>query len=150
MVSRVELEKVFNQTLQEVTDQIGGIHLYQGGEAPQGDLCTVYASFEKGFHSSLSLCADKAMFIRLTQNMMQEEDISPEDMEDFSKEYFNVVCGHIAVELFHATKVPSRFGLPSFYSGRYQPEDEKEQFVLSYCSDQSEGAQLTHLTSAND
>ena len=66
-------------------------------------------------------------------------------MEDFSKEYFNVVCGHIAAKLFEATQKAYRFSVPGFCSGRYQPEEHKEYFALSYAGDQNEGARLVHL-----
>lgn len=145
LVSRAELEKMFDQTLQEVTHRVGGIRLCQGDVPPEGEVYTVYVTFEKGARSSLCLCADKSMFIRLTKYMMRADEVTSQDIEDFSKEYFNVVCGYIAAKLFQTTRVASRFGIPNFCSGRYQPENYEEHLVLSYSGDQSEGAQLIHL-----
>ena len=119
IVSREELEKMFGQTLQEVTRRVGGIHLRQKDSPPEGGLYTVY--------------------------VMRREEVTYQDMEDFSKEYFNVVCGHIVAKLFETTKRAYRFSVPGFCSGRYQPKEHAEHFALSYAGDRDEGAQLIHL-----
>ena len=145
IVSRAELENMFDETLQEVTRRVGGIHLRQGDAPLEGELYTVYVKFDRGVQSSLCLCAEKSMFLRLTRFMMRREEVTHQDMEDFSKENFNVVCGHIAAKLFEATQKAYRFSVPGFCSGRYQPEEHKEYFALSYAGDQNEGARLVHL-----
>lgn len=147
VLSQEDLQGVFDQILLRAMDTMAGIQLsHRATHVPSGELCTVHAAFERGFNSSLSLCADTAMLVRLTQSMMQEEEVAPEDVEDFTKEFFNVVCGHIAAELFAVTRIPSRFGIPAFYRGRYHPEELTAQFSLSYASDRNEFAQLTHHT----
>lgn len=146
VMSEEKLQDVFDQVTREVTEKVGGIRLREGDSSLEEDSCTVHAAFARGFHSSLALCADTAMFTRLTQSMLQTEEVTRQDVEDFTKEYFNVLCGHIASRLFQVTKVASRFGIPEFYSGRYQPENQREQFAICYCSDKNEGARLSHFT----
>lgn len=146
VLSEEKLQDVFDQVAREVTEKVAGIRLCEGNTPLEEDSCTVHASFERGFHSSLALCADTAMFTRLTQSMLQEEEVTEQDVEDFTKEYFNVLCGHIASRLFQVTKVASRFETPEFYVGRYQPEDQKEQFAICYSSDKNEAARLSHFT----
>lgn len=156
LVTREELEEMFDQTLREVTRQMGGISLSPDssdvlgvldGAPPEeaGEVYTVCAGFERGANSRLCLCADKSMFIRLTRHMMRQEEVTEQDVEDFSKEFFNVVCGHIAARLFRATKVASRFGVPKFCRGPCRQEEQREHLVLSYSGDQREGARLIHL-----
>ena len=139
------LETVFDPTIREVPEKAAGIRLYRGTDPPAGDVCTVLAIFETGFHSSISLCGETAAFIRLTQNMMGRQEVTPRDVEDFTKEYFNIFCGRIAAALFRPTRIASRFGVPSFYQGRCRPEGKQEQFVLTYYGDQEERLQLAHL-----
>lgn len=143
-MSEEKLREVFDRITREVTQDAVGIRLEQGGALPEEDLCTVHIGFKKGFHSSLSLRADTSMLTRLTQSMLQEEDVSPQDLEDVTKEYFNVLCGHIAKALYQATRVASRFGVPTFHRGSYAPEGQREQFALSYADDQDDAAQLVH------
>lgn len=146
-MSEEKLQDVFDQVTREVTEKVAGIRLCEGAaDSPGENICTVHAAFARGFHSSLALCADTAMFTRLTQSMLQEEEVTEQDVEDFTKEYFNVLCGHIASRLFQVTKVASRFGIPEFYNGRYQPKNQKEQFAICYFSDKNEGARLIHFT----
>lgn len=139
-----QLEELFDAAVREVTQSTAGVHLYQGTVPPEGELCTVYITFKNGFHSSLSLCADTAILTRMAKNMLQVEQLTPQDVEEFSKEYFNILCGQIATLLFQTTKVASRFDVPTFHLGRYEPEDHQKQFTLSYSSDQLGSAQLIH------
>lgn len=138
------LKDLFDQTICDITEKAAGICLRQGSGQPVGDSCTVYASFERGFHTSVSFYAEEALFKRLTQHMMQEEKVTPKDVEDFTIEYFNMLCGHIASRMFQKTKVASRFGIPVFYRSRYTPEAQGEDFVINYTSDGNENAQFIH------
>ena len=70
--------------------------------------------------------------------------MTPEDLEEFSKEYLNVLCGKVTGAMFQATQIPARFGTPVFYHGRYEPEGQEVQFILTYSDEHSEGAQLIH------
>ena len=84
-------------------------------------------------------------------NSFHEEAVTPEDVEEFSKEYFNVLCGKIVGAMFQATQVPAHIGAPVFYHGRYEPEGQEAQFILTYADEQREGAQLIHhVPSAHD
>lgn len=139
-----KLREVFDRITREVTQDSIGIQLVEGKNGPEEDLCTVHIGFNQGFHSSLSLRADRGMLTRLTQSMLQEEDVTPQDLEDVTKEYFNVLCGHIAKALYQATQVASRFGVPSFHPGSYSPQGQKEQFALNYADDRNDAAQLVH------
>lgn len=142
---QVDLERAFDQVIREVTQKTGGIRLTPGGRPPRGDVCTVTAIFESGFHTSLALCAETSVFVRLTQHMMGVQRVTERDVEDFTKEYFNILCGHLAGLLFRPSRIASRFGVPSFYRGPFRPEGHQEQFVLTYFSELREGVQITHL-----
>lgn len=143
-MSQKELEEMLNQAVCEVTEQTAGVSLYPSGGALSEDVFTVHVSFRKGFRTSLTLCADTALLIRMAKTAMEEEDLGSRDIEDFGKEYFNILCGKIAAVLYRNTKVPARFSVPKFYRGRYTPENHRMQFVLTYTNEYRESAQLIH------
>lgn len=143
-MTQKELEEMLDRAVREVTEQAAGVQLYPGGGVLSEDLFTVHISFQKGFHTSLTLCADTALLSRMAQNALGEEQLSSRDLEDFGKEYFNILCGNIAAILFRNTRVPARFSVPEFYRGRYTPEDQRTQFILTYINEHREGAQLIH------
>lgn len=138
------LTSIFDEVIRDVTRREVGIRLTVQESVPEKELCTVFANFEQGYRTSLSLCAEEALFRRLAQNTLETEDISPQDVEDFAKEYFNVLCGHIVSRLYEVTKIPARFGIPAFYNGRYVPADHLEHIVLTYSSDEDVNVQLVH------
>lgn len=145
-MSQTRLAKLFDESIRDVTKRAAGINLYQGGAPPERDVFTVSAYFESGFRTSLSMCAEKSLLIRITQGMMQEEDVTDQDIEDFVREYFNMVCGHIVACMFSATRVAARFSIPSFHHGWYEPEGQEEQFILSYIGEGNESVQFIHRT----
>lgn len=143
-LAKEELEQILDQAVQDVTERTAGVRLHQGTQSPGEDLCTVQITFDKGFQTSLTLCADTKLLYRMACNSFHEESVTPEDVEEFSKEYFNVLCGRIAGAMFRATQVPAHFDPPVFYHGRYEPEGRKIQFVLTYSNEDFGGAQLIH------
>ena len=138
------LEQILDQALQDVTERTAGVRLRQGDQPPGEDLCTVHITFDQGFDTSLTLCADTSLLSRMAGNAFHEENVTPDDLEEFSKEYFNVLCGKIAAAIFRTTQASAHFGSPVFYQGRYEPEGQEIQFILTYSDGQREGAQLIH------
>lgn len=143
-MTKEELAVILDQAVQDVTECTAGVRLHQGGQMPGEDLCTVQITFDRGFSTSLTLCADTGLLYRMACNSFHEETVSPEDLEEFSKEYFNVLCGRIARAMFQATQIPAHFDPPEFYRGRYEPEGREVQFVLTYSDECCGGAQLIH------
>lgn len=149
-ITQEELAQILDQALQEVTECTAGVRLHQGDQPPGEDLCTVHITFDKGFSTSLTLCADKALLARMARNSFHEDAVTAEDLEEFSEEYLNVLCGKVTGAMFRATKIPAHFGQPVFYHGRYEPEGQEVQFILTYSDEHREGAQLIHhVPSAN-
>ena len=142
--TKEELARILDQALQDVTERTAGVRLRQGEQPLGEDLCTVHITFDKGFGTSLTLCADTSLLARMARNSFHEEAVTPEDVEEFSKEYLNVLCGKIVGAMYRATQVPAHFGAPVFYHGRYEPEGQEAQFILTYADEQREGAQLIH------
>lgn len=149
-ISKERLEQILDQAVQDVTECTAGVRLHQGEQSPGEDLCTVQITFDKGFRTSLTLCADTGLLYRMACNSFHEESVSAEDLEEFSKEYFNVLCGRITGAMFRATNVPAHFSPPTFYRGRYEPEGQEIQFVLTYSNEYCEGAQLIHHVPRSD
>ena len=143
-MTKQSLERILDQALQDVTEQTAGVRLHQGDQPLGEDLCTVHITFDKGFSTSLTLCADTSLLSRMACNSFHEEAVTPEDLEEFSKEYLNVLCGKIVAAVFQTTQIPAHFSPPVFYHGRYEPEGQEAQFILTYSNESNEGAQLIH------
>lgn len=144
VLTKEKLEQILDQALQNVTEQTAGVRLKQEDQPLGEDLCTVHISFDKGFSTSLTLCADTSLLTRMASISFHEDEVEPEDLEEFTKEYFNVLCGKIAGAMFQATQISAHFGPPVFYHGRYEPAGQEVQFVLTYSDGHREGAQLIH------
>lgn len=143
-ITKETLAQILDQAFQDVTERTAGVRLHQADQPPGEDLCTVHITFDKGFDTSLTLCADTSLLARMACNSFHEDTVTPEDLEDFSKEYFNVLCGKVVGAVFQATQIPAHFAPPVFYHGRYEPEGQEIDFMLTYSGGKSEGVQLIH------
>ncbi len=144
-MTKEELAEMLDRARREVTEQTVGVRLHTGEKQLSEELCTVQISFNKGLHSSLSLCAEIALMERLARGMFGDDIRGMQDIEDFAKEYLNILCGKVVHFLYHATHIGASFGVPVFYHGRCALKDHKMQFVLTYLDEQQGVAQLAHL-----
>ena len=71
-LAKEELAQILDQAVQDVTERTAGVRLQQGEQSPAGDLCTVQITFDKGFHTSLTLCADTGLLYRMACNSFHE------------------------------------------------------------------------------
>lgn len=144
-LTQTEIQGILNCVMQDITNRLTQIYLCEQDAALSGDICTVHTTFEGGYHATLTLRVDKALMHRLTQRAMQQEQVAPEDVEDFTKEYFNVICGQVVAKLFQTAHISSRFHIPSYCAGCGMPvEGGTCRCVLNYVSSCREGVQLIH------
>ena len=139
-ISQELLREAVERAVQEITEVTAGIRLRREEGTPAGETGTVSLTFTQGFHFTLSFQAELPMLERMTRNMMQEESVTLQDVEDFIKEYFNVLCGRISALLYQSARVPTRFTVPVFLAGKGPPEGAR--LVLGYASDRGEQARL--------
>lgn len=147
VMAREELSALLDQVTREITRREAGICLRLTEPAPEGpgdDPCTVYITFDRGMDTTLSVCADASMFVRLAQGMIGIDDLPPGIVEEVAKEYLNVLGGQVLSRLFETVRKPARFGVPAFCRGRYAPEDHGGHIVLDYTGDRGERARLIH------
>ena len=64
-MEKEELAQILDQAVQDVTECTAGVRLHQGEQSPGEDLCTVQITFDRGFHTSLTLCADTGLLYRM-------------------------------------------------------------------------------------
>lgn len=146
-ITQNEIQDILDQVMREITNRMTEIYPCKEESSLSNDVCTVHTTFEGGYCATLTMYVDTALLTRLTQQVMEEEEVSLQDVEDFAKEYFNIICGKIVAKLFQCTHVASRFRIPHFSVGRCNPAEGCGCCcVLSYASNRNEGAQLIHAS----
>lgn len=145
-LSQQQIMEIMDRVMKDITNRMDDIQRSSEDSIFFSEnVCSIHTKFEGGYQATLSLSIDTSLLVRLAQNVLQEEDIKPEDLEDFAKEYFNVICGQIAAKLFQTAHISSRFQIPVFSTGRYSSDEKAlSQEVLNYTNNRNEGAQLIH------
>ena len=142
---------IMDRVMQDITNPIDQIHPEGQNMDLSEDVCMVQTTFEGGHQGSLTLCVDTALLTRLAKQVLEEETVAPEDLEDFAKEYFNVICGQIVARLFQLTKTVSRFHIPCVCTGLQKPNKGGVGcHVLNYTNNCHEGVRLIHQAKLAD
>lgn len=153
LISRDQLCVMLDQVAREIARREAGICLSPvepDGDGPVEGACTVYITFEHGMDGTLCLYANAAMFVRLAREVMQTDDLTPQDVADVAKEYLNVLGGHVLIRLFPEAKQPARFSVPVFCQGVYAPKLERRCITLDYTGDKAEQVRLAYYTPHGD
>lgn len=111
------------------------------------DLCTVYTTFSGGYQIRFAFCAERAMMKRITENISEEIVTDPEDIEEYMKEFLNIICGRLVASIFKETKTSARFHSPYFTEGYYIPADngcDNAIITTHYIDEYSETATLSN------
>ena len=106
--------------------------------------CTVYTTLDGTYHTNLIFCAEKEFLRRMTENMMGEPIQYADDVEEYSKEFFNILCGHIVREVHKETKSGASFYPPCFVDGHYAPDmpEHCAEAMIWFTSNHSENMVL--------
>lgn len=117
----VQLRELICDMTQRITQNVAHIDLSLCDiePDPQRDLCSVYTTLSGGYSSCLVLCAERSFFHRLTENILGHPTDDPEDLEEYAKEYFNVLCGRLVGEIYQVTRQGAKFHPPCFQEGHY-------------------------------
>ena len=110
------IQALIHSVTVRITQQVAQINL-QIGETPphpEGDLCAVYTTIEGTYHARLVLCAEHLFLQRMTENMLGDPLHYPDDLEEYSKEFFNILCGRIVGEICRTKQAHATFQSPSF------------------------------------
>lgn len=133
-----------DRAVRDVIPRVAGVSLAAGGPPPSGEVYTVHTQFD-GTPADLALCAEAAFLNRVTRYVTQQEQVTPEDQADAATELFNVLCGHVVVELSRMTRARVRFRLPQFGPGCLVPAGHRPLLVANYCSGGRERIQMIQM-----
>ena len=141
VLDQATMYSLIDKVIVEITQQVAKINLTGNPTLSNQDptkLCSVQTVLDGLYHEKWEFCADREFFHRVTENMMESKSDDPTDLEEYSKEFFNVLCGHLVAEIFRYTKVPTRFEVPSFAPASPCTQTEREDLSMCYSSDHAE------------
>ena len=144
VLTREIFQDVVDRAVRDVIPQISGITLLPGGPPPSGEVYTIHTQFDSA-PAVLALCAEGSFLNRMTRYVTRQEQVTPEERADAATELFNVLCGHVVVELYRMTRIKTRFRLPQFSPGLQIPAGHTRLFVATYHSGSQESIQMIQL-----
>lgn len=137
------VEQMAESLVYEIVEQMSGIVLRRSepwerlSEGMEIDMITGHVSGD--FQIELHFFAQRALFMRLTKNMVGYEP-DEEEAQEYAMEFFNILCGRFISELYKASKTSARF-FPTEYDRtpeRGMPRQNAEDKTVYLTSEQQE------------
>lgn len=142
------LHDLIEETIRKMFWEVAKVHLKHCNYVNEccEDLCTVYTTFNGGYDVRFAFCAERSFMKRITENIAEEPVTDQEDIEEYMKEFINVICGHVVSIVYYKTKTGARFHAPRFTDGFYlPPEGDNEKIITTrYTNEYDEAAMLSH------
>lgn len=142
------VQELIHSVTVRITQQVAQINLQIGEHPPppKGDLCAVYTTIEGTYHARLVLCAERLFLQRMTENMLGDPMHYPDDLEEYSKEFFNILCGRIVGEICQANNAHVTFHPPCFTedSSILSEFYVKPSALICFTSDKDENVIVLH------
>lgn len=121
MMELQELRELIDLAVTQITRHLTGISLQSGPPAGQEDgrlSSSIWVRIGDGQdQSTLVYQAEDSLLWAISEQMKRRPITDREEMEEYSKEYFNIICGHLVADINRLTQSSLRFGVPSYQAG---------------------------------
>lgn len=125
METDADIEKILDDTVRDITKRLANIELKKAdwSQSDLNDVASLYTATTGSYKITVVTHAETRLLRYIAEKMARRTVDEPEDVEMYSKEYFNILCGHIISKINQKTKSSARFGVPHFRRGFYVVED---------------------------
>lgn len=107
----------------DMTKKIADLELHPAHHRMQEWEASDVASFSirtsGGFRILLVLCAQRELLREIARRMKRQDKVTSGDVEIYSGEYFNIVCGTFLSHVNNTLHTRTRFNVPCFTEGFY-------------------------------
>jgi len=144
MYSWEDLREFVNETMVQVTHQVGGIVLqpgeYMQAARPRGDVALKISVAGHRHDETCIFYRTQPHICRGIAEYMKQAPVGgTEDMAIYIKEYFNILCGHMISKINRETKSSMRFGIPSYYEDIAVIPDDRSLMEIRYACVNNDG-----------
>ena len=119
-----------------ITRKVTGLELVPSERTPMevSDVASFSVRTSGGFRVSLVLCAQLSVLREVTKRMKRQDEVTSGDVEIYSGEYFNIICGVFLSHVNNTQHTRTRFNIPCFTEGFYPARsiDTNSWFVLPF------------------
>lgn len=125
MSAESNLSEITDRAVKDISKKVARVEMHNADSAVIDDenssslVTTAKGDYELTIVFYTSICVMRA----ITENMKRGESADEEDIAVYTKEFFNILCGHVISMLNRSIHASARFGIPQFLKGPYR-EDE--------------------------
>ncbi len=137
MVQWESIQELMDEVVKEMTKKMAGIDLERTSTdvlPRDGKVSALIAEVSGTDGFTLVYNAEDALLWEIAQNMKHRPVADMDEVGEYTREYFNVICGHVISRLNLKTKSSLRFAMPQYLPFPFVGKDKEDALVLYYQS----------------
>lgn len=152
MVQWESIEELMDEVVKDVTKKMAGIDLERANTdvlPSDGKVSALIAEVSGTDGFTLVYNAEDALLWEIAQNMKHRPVEDMDEVGEYTREYFNVICGHVISRLNRKTQSSLRFAIPQYLPFPFVGKEEKDDALVLYYQSQQGSARVQGVYASN-
>jgi hypothetical protein len=137
MVQWESIQELMDEVVKDITKRMAGIDLERASTdalPSDGKVSALIAEVSGTDGFTLVYNAEDALLREIAQKMKRKPVEDMDEVGEYTREYFNVICGHVISQLNRKTQSTLRFALPQYLPFPFGGKNSRNALVLYYQS----------------
>jgi len=137
MVQWESIQDLLDEVIKDITKRMAGIDLERATDnvlPSDGKISALIAEVSGPDGFTLVYNAENALLWEIAQKMKHRPVEDMDEVGEYTREYFNVICGHVISQLNRQNKSTLRFALPQYLPFPFGDKGSRNVLVLYYQS----------------
>lgn len=136
MVPWESMQELLDDVIVSMTKRMAGIDMERTSASclpDEGEVSAVITEITGTDGFTLVYHADNALLLEIAQKMKRRPVEDADEVGEYTREYFNIICGHMISQLNRREKSSLRFSMPRYLPSPFdKTEKDQNAFVLHY------------------
>lgn len=125
------LSEITDRAVKDISKKVARMDMLNADAVPVeedgADSCSLVTTAKGDYELTIVFCAGFRVMRAIAENMKRGESANEEDIAIYTKEFFNILCGHVVSALNRAIHASARFGIPQFLIGPFRNDQYNMQ-----------------------
>lgn len=135
------IQSIVDSVIKDITKRVASVELHETEYDldQSGEHCSLCVTVQGEYKITIIYNAEQRLLRTIAEHMKRGPISDSEEIALYTKEYFNILCGHVVSLINHITHSSARFGIPQYAKGAYALGDGTQPFFkIAYQSEEGE------------
>lgn len=116
------LTKITDRAIKDIARRVAGMDIWETDRAAidETNARSLVTTARGDYELTIVFCTGLCVMRAIAENMKHGQRADDADIVAYTKEFFNILCGHVVSALNRSVHASARFGIPLLIKGPYQ------------------------------